>query len=380
MNNEIKQKFDLQLFANKSGSNADDLLLGAGTVYLERFDKQGMPTGILHHCGNVDAFNLTTDVTTVTKNSSMNSARETMAEATTQVAARIAMTFTEYDPANLSLGLYGEIGVETQEEKDVVDELHTISPDSVLRVPYYNIFDVQLALANPTPAAVGAVTRTTSNGSTGTVTAGGTYTGTETVDYFVRITAANTASGAIAGCKFQWTKGSIAGVYSADITATAAAVALENGVTVQFALTAGQDFTVNEIYKFTATAAAGDLVKGKDYHVYEVEARAGIVNIPKSSSIADDTQVKVSYKVPKGIYPKVIGANAGRIEGRILFIGDPNKGPCYNGEFWKCSLKPNGDLTGLIGTEFGSYPIQATCMSDRQNHPDEPFYKLVKVK
>lgn len=371
--------FDLQRFARASGSNAEDLMLGAGTVYFERFAK-GESTGILHHCGNVDSFNLTTEVTTVQKNSSMNSARELMAEATTQVAARITMAFTEYDPANLSLGLYGETGVEIQEEKDVVDELHTVSPDSVLRLPYHNIEDVVLAPENATPASVGAATMTTSNGSDGTLTTGGVFTGTETVEYFVRITAANTAEGDIDGCKFQWTKGSIVGVYSEIIDATGTAQALENGVTVTLAVSAGQSFAANEIYKFTATAASATYVKGKDYYVYEVEARAGIINIPPTSTIPAEAKVKVSYHVSAGKYPKIMGATAGRIEGRLLFIGDPNRGPCYNGDFWKCSMKPNGDLSGLIGTEFGSYEIQATCMSDRQNHPDEPFYKLVKVQ
>lgn len=374
------REFDLQLFANKSGSNADDLMLGAGTVYFERFTKQGEPTGILHHCGNVDSFNLTTDVTTVTKNSSMNQARETMAEATTQVGARVTMTFTEYDPVNLALGLYGETGVETQEEKTVTDEIHTISPDSVLRLPYYNIEDVTIKLANAVPASISKATLTTSNGSNGTLTTGGTFTGLETTDYFIRITAANNADGNIAGCKFQWTKGTVAGVYSAEIEATGAAQEIENGITVQLAVATGQSFVANDIYKFTATAGIGTLKKGKDYQVYEVEARAGIINIPKSSTIPENMEVKVSYHVPKGKYPKVMGANAGRIEGRLLFIGDPNRGPCYNGEFWRCSMKPNGDLSGLIGTEFGSYEIQATCIADRQNHPDEPFYKLVKVR
>lgn len=372
--------FDIQRFATKSGSNADDLMIGAGTVYFERFTRQGEPTGILHHCGNVDAFNVNTEVTTVTKNSSMNQARETMAESTTQVAARVNMTFTEYDPANLALGLYGETGVEIQEEKTVTDEVHTISPDSVLRVPYYNIDNVTMRLATSTPASIGSATLSTSNGSDGTVTTGGTFTGTESTEYFIRITAANSAAGSIAGCKFQWTKGSISGVYSAEIEATGSAQEIENGITVQLAVAAGQSFAANEIYTFTASAGTGALINGKDYHVYEVEARAGVINIPKTTSVAENTEVKLSYHVPQGKYPKVMGANAGWIEGRILFIGDPNRGPCYNGEFWKVSMKPNGDLSGLIGTDFGSYEIQGTCLSDRQNHPDEPFYKLVKVR
>lgn len=375
------REIDLQLFATKSGSNADDLMLGAGTVYFERFTKQGEPTGILHHCGNVDSFNLTTEVTSVQKNSSMNSARELMAEATTQVAARITMAFTEYDPANLSLGLYGETGVDIQAEKTITDELHTISPDSVLRLPYYNIENVQINLAaGGIPASISAATKTTSLASDGTLTTGGTFTGTETIAYFVRITASNTADGDIDGCKFQWTKGSIAGAYGPEIAATGTAQVIEDGITVQLIVAAGQSFEENEIYTFTATAATGELVEGKDYHVYEVEARAGLINIPKTSSVPENTQVKVSCHVPEGKYPKIMGANAGRIEGRLLFIGDPNRGPAYNGEFWRCSMKPNGDLSGLIGTDFGSYEIQATCMSDRQNHPEEPFYKLVKVR
>ncbi|WP_371366298.1 hypothetical protein SRRS_07190 [Sporomusa rhizae] len=378
--NEFKlDSLDLQLFATKSGSNAEDLMLGAGTIYFERFDRQGVPTGILHHCGNVDAFNLTTEVTSIAKNSSMNRARELMAEVTTQVAARIAMTFTEYDPANLSMGLYGEAGVETQEEKTVAGEIYTVSPDSVLRVPHYNISDVILTPLNATPAAISAAAMMTNNASDGTLTTGGAYTGTESADYYIRITAANTTAGDIAGCKFQWTKGSVAGTYSADIEVDGSAQVLEKGITVQFNAAAGQKFVSNEIYKFTATAASGAYVKGRDYHVYEVEARAGIVNILPTSTIPENTKVVASYHVAKGKFPKIMGAIAGRIEGRLLFIGDPNKGPCYNGEFWKVSMKPNGDLTGLIGTEFGSYPIQATCISDRQDHPDEPFYKLVKV-
>lgn len=373
-------KLDLQRFADKSGANADDLMLGAGTVYFERFDKQGDPTGILYHCGNVDAFSITTDVTSVTKNSSMNRARELMAEVTTQVAARIAMTFTEYDPVNLSIGLYGDNGVELQAEKTVANEVYKVSPDSVLRVPYYNISDVTISPKAATSATISAASLTTSNGSTGTVATGGTYTGTATTDYFVRITAANTAAGDIDGCKFQWTKESVSGIYSADIQANGTAQVLENGITVQLQLTGSQNFVVGEIYKFKATAASSQYVSGKDFYVYEVEARAGIITIPKTSSIPAGSEVKVSYKVPQGSYPKVMGAIAGDIQGRLLFIGDPNKGPCYNGEFWKVSMKPNGEIAGLIGTEFGSYPIQGTCQADRQNHPDEPFYKLVKVQ
>ncbi len=373
-------KLDLQRFANKSGSNAEDLMLGAGTVYFERFDKQGAPTGILHHCGNVDAFNITTDVTSVTKNSSMNRARELMAEVTTQVAARIAMTFTEYDPVNLSLGLYGESGVETQAAKTVTNEVYKVSPDSVLRVPYYNISNVTMVPKNATAAQVGAAAVTTSNGSTGTVTTAGAYTGTTTTDYYLRITAANSAAGDIDGCKFQWTKGSVAGIYSADIEADGSAQTLENGITVQLQLTGSQNFVVGEIYKFAATAASSQYELGKDFYVYEVEARAGIITIPKTSSIPEGAEVKVGYTVPQGAYPKIMGAIAGDIQGRLLFIGDPNKGPCYNGEFWKVSMKPNGEISGLIGTEFGSYPIQGTCQADRQSHPDEPFYKLVKVQ
>nr|WP_092074947.1 hypothetical protein [Dendrosporobacter quercicolus]NSL49573.1 hypothetical protein [Dendrosporobacter quercicolus DSM 1736]SDN23278.1 hypothetical protein SAMN04488502_11529 [Dendrosporobacter quercicolus] len=372
--------FDLQRFARASGSNAEDLMLGAGTVYFERFTKQGEPTGILHHCGNVDSFNLTTEVTTVSKNSSMTSARELMAEVTTQVAARITMAFTEYDPTNLALGLYGETGVETQDEKDVVDEEYTVSPDSVIRLPYYNIDNVALMAENVVEADIGTAAMTTNSGSDGILTTGGEYTGTETIDYFVRIATGNTDPGDIAGCKFQWTKGSVTGVYSAAIDADGTDQALEDGITVKLVVGVGQNFTANEIYKFTATSASGEYVKGKDYHVYEVEARAGIINIPPTSTIPAESKVKISYHVPAARFPKIMGATAGRIEGRLLFIGDPNRGPCYNGDFWRCSMKPNGDLAGLIGTDFGSYEIQATCMSDRQNHPDEPFYKLVKVQ
>ena len=75
--------------SNQAFSQAADLMVGAGEFYFQRDDD----VNGLHHLGNVDEFNITNDVTTVEKNSSMNRKRELMASVTTAVAASASLTF-----------------------------------------------------------------------------------------------------------------------------------------------------------------------------------------------------------------------------------------------------------------------------------------------
>ena len=39
----------------------------------------------------------------------------------------------------------------------------------------------------------------------------------------------------------------------------------------------------------------------------------------------------------------------------------------------------DGDLTGLIGDDFGEFTLQLDIMSDYENHPDYPLYKVTKL-
>ena len=36
-------------------------------------------------------------------------------------------------------------------------------------------------------------------------------------------------------------------------------------------------------------------------------------------------------------------------------------------------------MTGLIGTDFGSFNLTVNFLSDYENHPESPFYTSIKV-
>ncbi|EGO65612.1 hypothetical protein [Acetonema longum] len=117
---------------------------------------------------------------------------------------------------------------------------------------------------------------------------------------------------------------------------------------------------------------------GVDYQLDPVLLRGGLILIPESSRIPDDTDITVDYQTTAGTFPKVAGGVVSSIEGELMFIGDPAKGPCYNGQFWRVSITPGGEL-GLISEEYATFPITVTILDDRSHHPDEPFHRLVKV-
>ena len=313
-----------------------------------------------------------------------------MASVVTAVKPSASLTLDEYDPFELSLGLYGTQGTMTQEEQSIVDAVYTVDtvPGVVQVVDkngdgLYSIKDVIVRPATATSASISAVSMTTALGSTGTLAISGSsaYTGTATKDYYVRINTAPTAAGDLAGMIVE-VANSLVGPYTAYPafgTGSTATLSVGNGISVDFTLTAAKTFAKSEIYTFKATAALTAYTAGTDYVVETQSSRAGLIKIPKNSTIKAGTSVKISVTVPAGKFPKISGGSAGEIEGKLLFIGDPNIGGKYNIEAWKCKVTPDGALTGLIGTEFGNFKLTVSFESDYENHPEEPYYKAVLV-
>lgn len=367
------EKIHLQLFSTPDPKN---LLLGAGPLYFDRWTNDGTPIG-LRHLGNVEKFTFKTDIQSVKKQSSMSAARRTYAEAAKEVNATGSLTMDEFDPANLALGLFGEEGVINQAADNITNETYTVSPGSVIKLPHYKVGNVIITPTAATAAKVGTCSAFNVSTGTGHITSGGTYTGTTADTYYISITAANTAAGDIAGCKFKYRK-SLTGVWSEEIAATGAAQDLAEGVQVTFDLGTSDKFAANDVYQIPVTPASGAYQLNKDYKVPTIEARGGLIIIPEASVIPKNTDVHISYNVPAGVFPKVSGATVGNIQGELLFLGDPSYGPCYNGEFWHVSLTPNGDI-GLLSDDFATFGIDFTCLDDGANHPDDPLYRLVKL-
>ena len=373
--------------ANSTFSNAEDLSLGTGELYFKR--KSSTPANDrFHHMGNCEKCDVKTDITKVEKFSSMNQAREQMASVVTAVKPSISITMNEYDPYNLALGLFGTEGVITQKSQTVVDEVHNCSKDCIIELKdslgnrYFNVTDIVVKRDKPAPASLSAVTKETTLASNGIVAVSGTYTGANNANYYLKVKTAPTVAGQVAGLEFEYSN-ALAGIYAGSVlftnTTGTQSVALANGIKVDITLTGSQTFAVGEIYSFIANSAGGAYILGRDYVVEYQASSIGLVKIPATSTITDNT-VKIDYKVPEGTFPKVSGSNAGKIEGELLFLGDNGMSTVYNANFWKVNLTPSGDLTGLIGTDFGSFELTGDILSDRINHPDEPFYHYVKIK
>lgn len=107
-------------------------------------------------------------------------------------------------------------------------------------------------------------------------------------------------------------------------------------------------------------------------------AKAGVIFFPAGTTIVSGTTVKATYSYAAATIPKIIGANVGKIEGYLRFVGDPTSGPAYLGDFWNVSISPDGEL-GFITDDWGSFSLNFECQDDTTNHPTDPFYRLLKL-
>lgn len=86
--------------------DADNLLLGAGQVFFDRFDSNGASTGF-RHLGNCETFELATEDDLLDKNESMTRARALYKRVTRRRTTTIRIAADEFSLFNMALGLMG---------------------------------------------------------------------------------------------------------------------------------------------------------------------------------------------------------------------------------------------------------------------------------
>jgi hypothetical protein len=251
--------------------SSDNLLLGKGSVYFDRFDTNGNPTGLLH-LGNVETFELTTEDDNVDKYSSMTASAPLYSRVNRRRTATLKIVGNEFPPDNLALVLMGTVNTLTQVATGVTDE--------------------------PVWAATHA---------------GGYFTTKQL------------------------------GPISA--------------VTVKFGATSG--------------------VLGTDYAI--INATAGLIRVLPGTVLTG--AVTVSYTptaYTSTTSPKVIaGGISGTVSGKIVFIGDPTKGPKMMVEVWHANITPDGAV-GLISDDYANLGLSAAVLDDSSNsdHVSFPLYKV----
>ena len=379
--------------ANQAFSESADLMVGAGELYFKRKDDNNG----LHHLGNVEEFNITTDVTTVEKNSSMNRKRELMASVVTAVAPSGSMTMTEYNPYNMALGLFGAENVHKQEAKSMVDERYVVpSVPGIIELKdadgnrLYNADNIVVRLATAIPSKIGNTPTmpNVASGSSVSVVGLPAPSMVEDTDLYVAITKASNAVGDVDGLKITWREG-ISGSDNVITVSGSGATTTEalgsTGISITITLDGTDDMSGAVVtssisgMKIECIASKSDLKRDVDYVVEEQSSRAGFIKIPEGSVLNRNDEILISADIPESDFVTVSGGNAGEIEGELVFIGDPNQGDIYNLEAWKVKIQPDGDLTGLIGSDFGNFNLNVKFLADYKNHRQYPYYKLTKV-
>lgn len=394
--------------SNQAYSVSEDLMVGAGVLYFKRDDDNNG----WHHLGNVDEFNITNDVEKVDKNSSMNKKRELMASVITSIKPTASLTLTEYNPYNLALGLYGTEGVTKQAGVTLTKEPYTVQsvPGVITLVDpkgnrYMDVRDITIEPSVGLPAtfkamnvgpasAAMSITTTTVTDDTFTDVLGGTlvlntgtWTGTSDVDVYLTIDTAPTAAGDLDGMVVKVQEGIAGTVQTFNVTSTklTETFTLASGATIVATVTASDNFTATGTSN-PITGMQAKLITSMttydpniDYTVDPQENRAGIVRIKPNSRIKPGDTVLISATVPEKSFVTVNGGAAGDISGSLLFIGDPNIGGMYNIEGWRVKVTPDGDLTGLISSEFGTFTLSIDFLSDYENHPEAPYYRATLI-
>ena len=375
-------------------------MVGAGEVWFKRSDDANG----WHTLGNCDEMNITVDVTKVEKNSSLNRKRTLMQSVVTAVKPTTTITLTEYNAYNMALGLYGTEAVTHIDEKDVVDELYTVVsvPGIITLVDAdgNRVFNAKNIIVKPesaipamasfvsVPSSLGTLATTTNKNDTITDTAGGkltinagTYSAPTDTRIFMTIKTAPTSSGDLNGMEIEVKEG-VAGIaqsFTVSSTKLTDTFTLTSGATITATVTSGDTFTqtsVGATIEAKVEASTTTYTKGRDYFYDEQSASAGVIKFNIGSAISAGDKVKVSYHIDEANLINVSLADAGDIEGEFLYIGDNNSGPNYTIEGWRVKVSPSGELSGLIGTDFGSFQLQVDFLDDSEHHSDFPFARV----
>lgn len=386
--------------ANQCSSLSSDLMVGAGEVWFKRSDDANG----WHTLGNCDEMNITVDVTKVEKNSSLNRKRTLMQSVVTAVKPTTTITLTEYNAYNMALGLYGTEAVTHIDEKDVVDELYTVVsvPGIITLVDAdgNRVFNAKNIIVKPesaipamasfvsVPSSLGTLATTTNKNDTITDTAGGkltinagTYSASTDTRIFMKIKTAPTSSGDLNGMEIEVKEG-VAGIaqsFTVSSTKLTDTFTLTSGATITATVTSSDTFTkttVGATIEAKVEASTTTYTKGRDYFYDEQSASAGVIKFNVGSALSAGDKVKVSYHIDEANLINVSLADAGDIEGEFLYIGDNNSGPNYTIEGWRVKVSPSGDVSGLIGTDFGSFQLTVDFLDDSEHHSDFPFARV----
>ena len=393
--------------ADQAFSNSEDLMFGSGELYILYDDEVDLGW---KHLGNADEFIINTELESIKKYGSMNKKRELQDMNTTQATVTAYATLTEYDPKNLALALFGEVGVKHQVGRllnrvnyvvPTVPGIVTVADPNMNR--YYGIRDV---LVEPTTQLQAGISWFDANGygEISTVTnyhdtlkaysMGGKITVTmpptgitSDFDILLCITKPPSSAGDLYGMEIMVQETNIGETifYSFNNSTLSEDVTLTSGAKLTFEVTGTATFssmgtTIESGVRAIALTATSEFKEGIDYICDEQDSRAGIIKIPFGSRVRPGDAVSVSCIVPDRDLQLVSGVSRKECQCKLLYVPDNNVGPNYVLEAWRVRVEPEGDLTGLISSgDFGTYRINFEFITDYEEHPGYPYFQMTLI-
>lgn len=249
--------------------NGNNILLGRGRIYFDRFDAAGARTGELF-LGNCPTFEITPSPEEIKKFSSADKAADLIASDVLRTALALRIVGDEFSKENLAMALFGDTATLSQTGATINNE----AISNVLQGRYY-------------PLSKRQVSSVTVTGSGGTPT-----------------------------------------------------------------------YVANTDYK--------------------VDAVPGRIYIVEGGGIANAANIEVDFTYATIALPTVRGMNQTSVKGYLRFVGDPARGPKYECEIWRASVRADGAI-GFIADEYSSFTLTGDIESDATNHPTEPHYRLIKL-
>lgn len=384
-------KLDLQRFAHMLGAqkSAANFDVGAGEFSFCNFDEEVNPDGTFFSLGNCSAAQVSWNVNSIVKRDATRGTREKLAEVETQRDVDLTITMDESDPLRYALAMYGKTAIKHIEAKMLSDVPYTVSPGSEIFIlldkttSAYNYKNLVIKRKNPIAPTLGAPIFDTQGGmtkSTGSITSSGTYTGTTTETFYVKIKKANTVAGTITDAEFVWKKGAAGTYTSAGTVVTGNAQTLADGVKVKFSAgTSGIDFQQGDVWRIEVVPAGVTLEEGTDYIADAVDVRNGKVRFPLTSAIKQGEEIYVSCKVEEQYIPRIYAGVKKKIEGALRFEYDPTHGRQKSVLFYHVSIAPTGD-DALIGEDWGSRQIKASVLASFEHadadNPDSRYFRV----
>lgn len=114
--------------------SSDNLLVGKGQVWFNRFDNLGVGTG-LRHLGNVDAMEITTADDNIEKYSNMTQDAPLYKRVARRRTVTIRLTLSEFEPENMALVMMGTV-VKTATQAATAVTGETLTTNAVLGAYY----------------------------------------------------------------------------------------------------------------------------------------------------------------------------------------------------------------------------------------------------